>query len=89
MELANGRLHDPSGSVRGEKGTQARRIDTGMVHINDQPINDERHVPLGGVKRLGLERDSGESILDSRIARSTARCLRAAPSSRQEIYPFR
>jgi benzaldehyde dehydrogenase (NAD) len=31
----------------------ADRIPTGLVHINDQPINDEVTVPFGGVKDSG------------------------------------
>ncbi|MDG5819450.1 hypothetical protein [Natronococcus sp. A-GB7] len=36
-----------------------------------EPISDERHVPLGGVNQSGPKRYNGESILDSRLARST------------------
>ncbi|NKE34284.1 aldehyde dehydrogenase family protein [Natronococcus sp. JC468] len=68
IELANDTIHGLSGSVHGEDLEQARRIadgiDTGMVHINDQPINDEPHVPFGGVKQSGLGRYNGESILE-------------------------
>jgi len=31
----------------------ADRIPTGLVHINDQTINDEAHVPFGGVRDSG------------------------------------
>ena len=41
----------------------AGRIEAGMVHINDQPINDEPHVPFGGVKDSGLGRYNGEAIM--------------------------
>ena len=34
-----------------------------MVHINDQPINDEPHVTFGGVKGSGLGRYNGEDIM--------------------------
>ncbi|MFU8866637.1 aldehyde dehydrogenase family protein [Natronococcus sp.] len=68
IELANDTIHGLSGSVHSEDLAQARRIadgiDTGMVHINDQPINDEPHVPFGGVKQSGLGRYNGESILE-------------------------
>ncbi|WP_433625429.1 aldehyde dehydrogenase family protein [Halomicrococcus sp. NG-SE-24] len=39
-------------------------VDAGMVHINDQPINDEPHVPFGGVKSSGMGRYNGDAILD-------------------------
>jgi benzaldehyde dehydrogenase (NAD) len=31
----------------------ARNLKTGMVHINDQPINCEPHVPFGGMGASG------------------------------------
>ncbi len=35
-----------------------------MIHSNDQPINDEPHVPFGGMKQSGLGRYNGESLLE-------------------------
>ncbi|MFC4436517.1 MULTISPECIES: aldehyde dehydrogenase family protein [Natrialbaceae] len=68
IELANDTIHGLSGSVHSEDIEQARTIadgiETGMIHINDQPINDEPHVPFGGMKQSGLGRYNGESILD-------------------------
>ncbi|WP_049922499.1 aldehyde dehydrogenase family protein [Halopiger djelfimassiliensis] len=68
IELANDTIHGLSGSVHSEDLDQARtiadRIETGMIHINDQPMNDEPHVPFGGMKQSGLGRYNGESILD-------------------------
>ena len=37
----------------------ARRLDTGMCHINCSPVNDEPHVPFGGVKASGVGRHGG------------------------------
>lgn len=31
----------------------AERIPTGIVHVNDQTVNDEAHVPFGGVRASG------------------------------------
>jgi benzaldehyde dehydrogenase (NAD) len=31
----------------------AERIPTGIVHVNDQTVNDEAHVPFGGVAASG------------------------------------
>lgn len=42
----------------------AQRLDTGMVHINDQTINDEPQVPFGGVKGSGYGRMGGKAALD-------------------------
>ena len=35
-----------------------------MIHINDQPINDEPHVPFGGVGDSGMGRYNGEAVLE-------------------------
>ena len=37
----------------------AERIPSGLVHINDQTINDEATIPFGGVERLGHRRAAG------------------------------
>jgi len=34
----------------------AERIESGIVHINDQPIHDEPQMPFGGVKDSGWGR---------------------------------
>lgn len=38
----------------------AKKIKTGMIHLNDQSINDEAHVPFGGEKDSGIGRFNGE-----------------------------
>ena len=42
----------------------AQKLDTGMVHINDQSINDEPHVMFGGVKNSGIGRFNDEWVLE-------------------------
>lgn len=42
----------------------AQRIESGMVHVNDQSINDEPHVMFGGEKQSGIGRFNGEWVLD-------------------------
>lgn len=68
IDLANDTIHGLSGSVHSEDMAQARRIadgiETGMIHINDQPVNDEPHVPFGGMKESGIGRYNGEQILE-------------------------
>ncbi len=58
VELANDTEYGLSGSVHaGDLGTGreiANRMDTGMVHVNDQPINDEAHVPFSGTNASGV-----------------------------------
>jgi acyl-CoA reductase-like NAD-dependent aldehyde dehydrogenase len=34
----------------------ARRLESGIVHVNDQPVNDEPQMPFGGVKDSGWGR---------------------------------
>ncbi len=68
IDLANDTIHGLSGSVHSEDMAQARQIadgiETGMIHINDQPVNDEPHVPFGGMKESSIGRYNGEQILE-------------------------
>ena len=43
----------------------AARLETGMVHVNDQNIYDEPQVPFGGVKASGVGRYGGRWSLDA------------------------
>ncbi|GAA0243284.1 aldehyde dehydrogenase family protein [Halobacterium noricense] len=67
IELANDTEYGLTASVLSTDLAWAKavadQIEAGMVHINDQPINDEPHVPFGGVKSSGLGRYNGEAIL--------------------------
>ncbi|RBI60006.1 aldehyde dehydrogenase [halophilic archaeon] len=58
VEIANDTQYGLSGSVHaGDEGTGkeiAERMDTGHVHVNDQPINDEAHVPFSGINASGM-----------------------------------
>jgi aldehyde dehydrogenase (NAD+) len=42
----------------------AQKLQTGMVHIGDQTVNDEPQVPFGGVKGSGFGRMGGKAALD-------------------------
>jgi aldehyde dehydrogenase (NAD+) len=62
VELANDTEYGLAGSVFGERDDAeavADRIDHGMVHVNDEP-----HVPFGGMGASGFGRYNGEYILD-------------------------
>lgn len=37
----------------------ARKLETGMCHVNCSSVNDEPHVPFGGSKASGLGRHGG------------------------------
>jgi vanillin dehydrogenase len=42
----------------------ARRLQTGMCHINDATVNDEPQMPFGGVKHSGWGRFGGRAALE-------------------------
>ncbi|MDR1188191.1 MAG: aldehyde dehydrogenase family protein [Bifidobacteriaceae bacterium] len=42
----------------------ARRLESGMVHVNDQSINDEPHVMFGGEKHSGVGRFNAQWVVD-------------------------
>jgi aldehyde dehydrogenase (NAD+) len=68
VELANGTPFGLSGSVHSrdlQRAYQvASRVETGMIHINDQSFNEEPHVPYGGVKSSGMGRYNSEAVMD-------------------------
>ncbi|MFC4559244.1 aldehyde dehydrogenase family protein [Virgibacillus kekensis] len=68
LRVANDTEFGLSGSVHAgkyERGMKfAQRMETGMVHINDQSVNDEPLVAFGGEKNSGLGRFGGEWSLD-------------------------
>ncbi len=68
IKMANATIYGLSGSIFTEdrhRGVQiAKKIETGMIHINDQSVNDEAHVPFGGEKASGLGRFNGEAAID-------------------------
>ena len=42
----------------------AQRIESGIVHVNDQPVADEPQMPFGGVKDSGWGRFGGQAVID-------------------------
>jgi acyl-CoA reductase-like NAD-dependent aldehyde dehydrogenase len=42
----------------------ARRIQAGIVHVNDQPVGDEPQMPFGGVKDSGFGRFGGTAAIE-------------------------
>jgi acyl-CoA reductase-like NAD-dependent aldehyde dehydrogenase len=42
----------------------AERIQSGIVHVNDQPVHDEPQMPFGGVKDSGWGRFGGAAAID-------------------------
>lgn len=68
IEMANAYPFGLSGAIHSsdlEHGTNvAHQIHTGMIHVNDQSVNDEAHMPFGGEKDSGLGRFNGDWVLD-------------------------
>ncbi|MFC7322098.1 aldehyde dehydrogenase family protein [Halobacillus campisalis] len=68
ISVANDSVYGLSGSVFTEdihRGVEAaKQVNTGMIHINDQSVNDEAHVAFGGEKESGLGRFGGEWAID-------------------------
>jgi aldehyde dehydrogenase (NAD+) len=69
VDIANDTEYGLTASVISEDLDRARRIakriEAGMVHINDQTINDDPHIPFGGVKQSGLGRYNADTIMDA------------------------
>lgn len=63
----------------------ARRLETGMAHINDSSVNDEAHVPFGGVKNSGMGRQNGRFSVE---AFSELRWITLERGGRQYPPPF-
>jgi acyl-CoA reductase-like NAD-dependent aldehyde dehydrogenase len=42
----------------------AQQLQSGIVHVNDQPVADEPQMPFGGVKDSGYGRFGGQAVLD-------------------------
>ena len=61
----------------------AERIESGIVHINDQTVHDEPQVPFGGVKDSGWGRFGGQAALEEF---TELRWISAQLTTRQ--YPF-
>ena len=64
IRIANDSQYGLSGAVFSESNERALRvakqIKTGMIHINDQTVNNEPGVPFGGEKDSGIGRHGGE-----------------------------
>ncbi|MEU9338431.1 aldehyde dehydrogenase family protein [Streptomyces sp. NPDC048290] len=69
VRLVNDTPYGLSGAVHTgdpERGVRfARRIDTGMFHVNDGTVQDEPLVPFGGEKNSGVGRLNGETTVDA------------------------
>ncbi len=68
LRIANGTEYGLSGSVFTKdlyRGMQlAKRVESGMCHVNDQSINDEPQIMFGGEKFSGLGRFNAQWVVD-------------------------
>ncbi len=69
VRIVNDTPYGLSGAVHTadvERGVSfAKRIDTGMFHVNDGTVHDEPLVPFGGEKHSGIGRLNGESTVEA------------------------
>jgi aldehyde dehydrogenase (NAD+) len=69
VRIVNSTPYGLSGAVHTgniERGVAfAKRIDTGMFHVNDGTVHDEPIVPFGGEKHSGVGRLNGETTLEA------------------------
>jgi aldehyde dehydrogenase (NAD+) len=69
VELANDSDYGLSAGIMTrdeERGLSiAQRLRTGMAHINDSSVNDEPHVPFGGIGASGVGRHGGKPGIDT------------------------
>ncbi|GEK90632.1 aldehyde dehydrogenase family protein [Alkalibacterium kapii] len=68
LELANDTEAGLSGAVTSGDTKRAyafaEKMETGMIHINDQSVNDEPYIAFGGEKQSGVGRFGREHSLD-------------------------
>lgn len=68
LELANASTFGLSGAVYSgdlERGVEfAKRIVTGMTHVNDSSVADDANAPFGGEQNSGLGRFNGEWAIE-------------------------
>lgn len=87
VTLANATEHGLTCGILTENGTHglsvARRVRTGIVHVNDQSVADEPQAPFGGTKASGYGRFGGRWGIE---AFSNTRWVTLA--TRQAHYPF-
>jgi acyl-CoA reductase-like NAD-dependent aldehyde dehydrogenase len=65
--LWNGWSSGPPGLITGDNQrgfALARRINSGVVHVNDQTVADEPQLPLGSMKDSGWGRSGPASMND-------------------------
>ena len=87
IRLANATEYGLSAAVfsqdEGRALKVAKRIQSGVCHINDQPVNDSPFAPFGGVKNSGIGRFNGHWAVE---AFTTTRWISVQHEQRK--FPF-
>lgn len=87
IKMANDTRMGLSASIHSSDVDKARsmasQIESGTVHINDQTINDEPHIPFGGVKDSGLGRYNAKELM-----RTLTQTKWVSVMHSQREYPF-
>ncbi|MFC0601936.1 aldehyde dehydrogenase family protein [Streptomyces palmae] len=69
LRITNDSQYGLSGAVHTgdvERGVRfARRVDSGMFHVNDSTVHDEPIVPFGGEKFSGVSRLNGDAMVEA------------------------
>lgn len=67
IQIANDSIYGLSGAIHTkdlDKGVRiAQQIETGMIHINDQSVNDEPQLVFGGEKSSGLTKFNADEVV--------------------------
>ncbi|WP_449354483.1 aldehyde dehydrogenase family protein [Virgibacillus natechei] len=68
IDMANDTIYGLTSSIFTsdlEKGeAYGMKIDSGMTHVNDQPVNDAANIPFGGNKQSGMGRFGNPWVID-------------------------
>jgi aldehyde dehydrogenase (NAD+) len=87
IKVANDSQYGLSGAVFSSSPDRAfnvaKQIKTGMIHINDQSVNNEPMVPFGGEKNSGIGRHGGEWAVEEF---TTVKWISNQETPR--VYPF-
>lgn len=87
IQIANDSIYGLSGALHTkdlDKGVRiAQQIETGMVHINDQSVNDEPQLVFGGEKSSGLTKFNADEVVSEF---TTLQVITVQYEQRQ--YPF-
>jgi acyl-CoA reductase-like NAD-dependent aldehyde dehydrogenase len=62
----------------------ARKIDSGICHVNGPTVHDEAQMPFGGIKGSGIGRFGGKAGVAELPSCAGSRCKRSRGTIRSE-----